>query len=114
MERDGSATGTSLWVVACRTDQIEPEDVRRFDFDGRAFVVIRSPEGDFYAMDGHCSHEKIHLADGLVDGGIIECPRHLGTFDYRTGEARNLPACVDLRTYPVCIENGDVMILLNP
>lgn len=30
--------------------------------------VVRSPDGKFFAMDGHCSHEKVHLADGIVDG----------------------------------------------
>jgi 3-phenylpropionate/trans-cinnamate dioxygenase ferredoxin subunit len=112
MTSERSANDASRWVVACRSDQIEPEDVLRFDFDGRSFVVIRSPDGAFFAIDGHCSHEKIHLADGLVDGNIIECPRHFGTFDYRTGESRNLPACIDLRTYPVREENGQVLILL--
>ena len=112
MSNEKSATDASRWVVACRSDQIAPEDVLRFDFEGQTFVVIRSPEGEFFAMDGHCSHEKIHLADGIVDGGIIECPRHAGTFDYRSGESRKLPACVDLRTFPVRVENGEVLILL--
>lgn len=100
------------WVPACRVDDIPLEDVMRFDFDGRTFVIIRSAEGEFFAMDGHCSHERIHLSGGLVDGDIIECPRHFGTFDYRTGESRKLPACVDLRTYPVRVEEGAVLILL--
>lgn len=112
MSNEKSSTDASRWVVACRSDQIAPEDVLRFDFEGQTFVVIRSPEGEFFAMDGHCSHEKIHLADGIVDGDIIECPRHAATFDYRSGESRKLPACVDLRTFPVRVENGEVLILL--
>ncbi len=110
MTNSPAARPAGQWVPACRVDDIPPEDVKRFDHAGRTYVVIRSPEGDFYAMDGHCSHEKIHLADGLVDGAIIECPRHFGTFDYKTGESRKLPACVDLRTYPVRIEGEEVLI----
>ncbi len=106
------ATDAGRWVVVCRIDQIEPEDVLRFDFEGQTFVVIRSPEGEFFAMDGHCSHEKIHLVDGIVEGDIIECPRHAGTFNYRTGESRKLPACIDLRTFPVRVEKDEVQILL--
>lgn len=100
------------WVLACRADDIPLEDVRRFDFGERTFVIIRSPEGELFAMDGHCSHERIHLSGGLVDGGIIECPRHFGTFDYRTGESRKLPACVDLRTYPVREQDGEVFVFI--
>ena len=40
------------------------------------------------------------LADGLVMDNIIECPKHNGRFDYRTGEAKGAPVCVNLRTYP--------------
>ena len=98
------------WIMACRVDEVELEDVLRFDHEGRTFVIIRSPDDKFFAMDGHCSHEKIHLADGLVDEFEIECPMHAGTFDYRTGEARNLPACIDLKTFPVRVEGGEVFV----
>lgn len=98
------------WVAACAVDAVMPEEVLRFDHSGRTFVIIRSPEGDYFAIDGHCSHEKVHLAGGIVDGGIIECPKHFGTFDYRTGESRALPACVDLRSYEVKLDGDTVFI----
>ena len=41
----------------------------------------------------------VHLADGLVMDFEIECPKHSGAFDYRTGEAIRLPPCVNLQTY---------------
>lgn len=100
------------WVRACLVDDIPLEDVMRFDSDDRTFVIIRSAEGEFFAMDGHCSHERIHLSGGLVDGDIIECPRHFGTFDYRTGESRKLPACIDLQTYPVRVLGDEVFVLV--
>ncbi|MFN4142021.1 MocE family 2Fe-2S type ferredoxin [Aestuariivirga sp.] len=98
------------WVEACAVSDIEPEDVMRFDHDGRSYAIYRSPDGSHYATDGLCTHEKVHLADGLVIDNIIECPKHNGRFDYRTGVARGAPVCVDLRTYPVKIENGKVLI----
>lgn len=97
-------------MVACVHDSLKPEEAFRFDHKGRSFVVVRSPEGGYFAIDGHCSHEKVHLADGIVDGHIIECPKHFGSFDYRTGEARTLPACIDLRSYEVKLESGIVFI----
>jgi 3-phenylpropionate/trans-cinnamate dioxygenase ferredoxin subunit len=54
----------------------------------------------------------VHLADGLVMDGIIECPKHNGRFNYKTGEARGAPACVNLRTYPVRVEGGMVLMRL--
>lgn len=98
------------WVAACAADALGSEEALRWDHQGRSFVIVRSPEGAYFAIDGHCSHEKIHLAQGIVDGHIIECPKHFGTFDYRTGESRALPACVDLGSYDVKVESGTVFI----
>lgn len=101
------------WVDACAADEIEPEDVMRWDHGGRSFALYRSPEGAFFCTDGLCTHEQVHLADGLVMGHLIECPKHNGQFDYRSGKAVRAPACVDLRTYPVKVEGGRVLVRLG-
>ena len=98
------------WVEACAPDAIDEEDVMRFDHDGRTYAVYRSPDDKFYATDGLCTHEAIHLADGLVMDHTIECPKHNGRFDYTTGQAKGAPVCVNLRTYPVKVENDKVLI----
>ena len=104
---------SDTWVEVCAADEIDEEDVVRFDHAGRTFAVYRSPEDTYHATDGLCTHEKIHLADGLVMDHIIECPKHNGRFDYRTGEAKGAPVCVNLRTYPVKVEGGAVFIALS-
>jgi len=98
------------WVRACSMDDVEQEDVIRFDHDGQTFVIIRSPDDEFFCMDGICSHEHVHLADGLVMDDVIECPKHNAQFDYKTGEAVRAPACIDLKTFAVKIEGDDVFI----
>jgi 3-phenylpropionate/trans-cinnamate dioxygenase ferredoxin subunit len=99
----------SEWVEACKQGDVELEDVIRFDHGGRTYAVFRSPEDEYFVTDGLCTHEKVHLADGLVMDDIIECPKHNGRFSYRTGEAKGAPVCVDLKTYPVKVENGAVL-----
>jgi 3-phenylpropionate/trans-cinnamate dioxygenase ferredoxin component len=98
------------WTRACATDDIEVEDVIRFDHQGRTFVIIRSPDDHYFALDGVCSHEHVHLCDGLVMEDIIECPKHNAHFDYRTGEATRAPACINLRTFPVKVDGTEVYI----
>jgi 3-phenylpropionate/trans-cinnamate dioxygenase ferredoxin subunit len=98
------------WIEACATAVVAREDVMRFDHDGRTFAIYRSPNDTYYATDGLCTHEKVHLADGLVMDNIIECPKHNGRFDYRTGEAKGAPVCINLKTYPVKVEGGKVLI----
>ncbi len=98
------------WVDACATDDIDEEDVIRFDHGAQTFAIYRSTDDAFYATDGLCTHERIHLADGLVMDNIVECPKHNGRFDYTTGEAKGAPVCVNLRTYPVKVEGGRVFV----
>ena len=98
------------WIDACSINDIEAEEVIRFDHDGRTFAIYRGPADDFFCTDGLCTHEEVHLADGLVMEYSIECPKHASMFDYRTGEVETPPACEDLNTYPTKVENGRVMI----
>lgn len=100
------------WIEACDAEDIEEEDVIRFDFLDRSFAVYRSKDSEYFATDGFCTHEKVHLAGGLVMGSVIECPKHNGRFDYKTGEARKTPACLNLRSYPVRVADGKVYINL--
>jgi len=100
------------WLEVCAAGAIDEEDVLRFDQGDRTFAIYRGTEDDYYATDGLCTHEAVHLADGLVMDGIIECPKHNGRFDYRTGVAKGAPVCINLRTYPVKVEDGKVMISL--
>ena len=100
----------SQWIDACATDEIDEEDLIRFDHGSQTFAIYHSPEGTFHATAGLCSHEDVHLCDGLVMGHLIECPKHNGQFDYRTGEAKRAPVCVNLKTYPVKVEDGRVFL----
>ena len=98
------------WVDVCATQDIDAEDVRRFDHAGKTYAIYRTSENSYFATDGLCSHEKVHLADGLVMGHIIECPKHNGRFDYTTGAAKGAPVCVDLTTYPAKVADGRVKL----
>jgi 3-phenylpropionate/trans-cinnamate dioxygenase ferredoxin component len=101
------------WVEACRADGVDAEDVVEVEHRGRRYAIYRSPDDRYYATDGLCTHEHVQLANGLVMGHIIECPKHNGRFDYRTGEGKGAPICENLRTYPVNVDGGVVYIDLG-
>lgn len=98
------------WVRACAVDDVDVEDLIRFDHAGATYALYRSPEGQFYATEGMCTHERTCLADGLVMGDTIECPKHNGRFDYKTGRGKGAPITVDLKTFAVKVEGDDVFI----
>ena len=101
---------SEVWIDACATDDIGIEDVMRFDHAGKTYALYRSDDDRYYATDGLCTHEKVHLAEGFVMGKIIECPKHNGRFDYTSGVAKGAPVCVNLATYPVKVEDGRVRL----
>lgn len=101
------------WILACNIEDIDEEDVMRFDYGERTFAIYHSDKGKFFATDGYCTHEKFHLAEGLVMGNTIECPKHNGRFDYTTGEAKRTPVCVALKTYPVKVDADIVFIKVD-
>ena len=97
------------WIEVCALESIEDEEVMRFDHEGKTFAIYRL--GDtVYATDGLCTHEHVHLGDGLVMNAVVECPKHNGRFDIRTGRALGAPVCKNLTTYPAAVENGMVRI----
>lgn len=100
------------WIDVCAVDEIDEEDVMRFDHGGATYAIFRAPDGVFFATDGLCTHEKVHLADGLVMDHTIECPKHNGRFDYRNGAALRAPVCVNLRCHPVRVSGDRVQLAL--
>lgn len=97
------------WIDAAALDDIEDEDVMRFDHGGRTFAIYRVAD-QVYASDGLCTHEHVHLSDGLVMGHVIECPKHNGRFDVRDGKPLCAPVCEKLAIYPARVEGGRIYI----
>ena len=100
------------WFFVSEDNGVEIEDIIRFDNNNKTYCVYRLEDG-FYATDGLCTHETVHLEEGLVMDGEIECPMHQGIFDIKSGEAISPPACEDLKTYPVKVENDQVYIKIS-
>ena len=100
------------WIEVGSTDIIEEEDLIRFDHQDKTFCVYRLTDG-FYATDGICTHAAVHLEDGLVMDDEIECPMHQGIFNIKSGEALSPPACEDLKTYPVKVDNDKIFIKID-
>lgn len=100
------------WIHTVAFDAIDDEDVVRFDHAGKTFAIYRV-EDTAYATDGLCTHENVHLCDGLVMDHVIECPKHNGRFDIRNGRPLGAPVCVALKTYPAKVEGGQVLVQVD-
>ncbi len=100
------------WIEICDAEVLGKNDVIRFDHGSRTYAVYRTTADTYHATDGICTHGNTHLADGLVKGKIIECPKHNGRFDITDGAPVRPPVCVALKTYDVKVANGKLHINL--
>jgi naphthalene 1,2-dioxygenase system ferredoxin subunit len=103
---------TANWQDVAAQDDVPADDVVALPVDGRE-LAFYGVDGDIYATDNICTHGHARLCDGFLDGAEIECPLHQGKFDVRSGKAMCAPLTVDLRSYPVKIENGRVFVDLG-
>jgi Na+-transporting NADH:ubiquinone oxidoreductase subunit F len=98
------------WLEVCPAADLARAEVIRFENRQKTYVLIRDEEGKLYAMDGICTHGNTHLADGLVKGKIIECPKHNGRFNLEDGSPARAPVCRGLATYPVKEHDGRLFL----
>ena len=56
---------TDNWHLVCKEEDIDMEDLIRFDHANSTYCIYKLEDG-FYATDGICTHEAVHLEDGLV------------------------------------------------
>lgn len=101
------------WVETVTAEDIDQEDAIRFDYGDRTFALYRTAKDQYFATDGYCTHERFHLAGGLVMGNIIECPKHNGQLDFTTGQSKRAPICANIKTYPVKIESGKLYVKID-
>ncbi|MGD0576149.1 MAG: non-heme iron oxygenase ferredoxin subunit [Anaerolineales bacterium] len=80
-----------------------------FEIDGHPIALFRIAQ-DWYAIADICTHDEGPLGEGTLEGLELECPRHGGRFDLRTGKATRLPAVMDIPAYPVRVVGEEVQI----
>jgi nitrite reductase/ring-hydroxylating ferredoxin subunit len=92
-------------------------------------IGVFNVNGAFYALPNVCPHSFGPLCEGTAngtmacnaatgwkhawvrDGEILTCPWHGWEFDIPTGRALARPK-VRIRTYPVTVEDGQVVVTL--
>ncbi|MFN8098268.1 MAG: non-heme iron oxygenase ferredoxin subunit [Dermatophilaceae bacterium] len=103
---------TLVPVVICRLDELPEVGTAKAELNGHAICIAHTDDGSVYAIDDTCTHQNVSLSEGELDGCHIECWLHGSRFDLSTGEPDCLPATIPVATYPVVIDDGDVVVSL--
>ena len=114
-------------VVVCRADELADGERRLVRVGNRRIGVFRV-EGRFYALHGTCPHAAGALCEGPLTGTamptdfftyeygnagrILRCAWHGLEFDVTTGRSL-VDERMRARTYPVHVDNGDVVVSLR-
>jgi 3-phenylpropionate/trans-cinnamate dioxygenase ferredoxin subunit len=80
---------------------------------GERQVAVANVEGDLHAFDDTCTHQQCSLAEGELDGAVVECPCHGSQFDVITGEAVQGPAADPVDVFEVRENNGTLEVLIT-
>jgi len=99
-------------VPVCVAAELPPGSVKSFEI-GDEMVAVYNVDGTFYATEARCTHATADLADGILDGDVIECALHFGAFNVRTGKAVQAPCFVDLKIFRTEVRDGQVFVDLS-
>ena len=100
------------FMVAAREAEIPEGEARVVELEGTRIALCRV-DGALYAIEDVCTHDDGPLGEGYLDGPEIECPRHGARFDVRTGAVRSMPAVTPVKTFPLRVERGEVLVEID-
>ncbi len=100
------------YVRVARLEDIAPEGCLVVEVDGQTVALFRHAGGVF-AVDNRCPHMGFPLHQGSVDCGILTCHWHHARFDLASGGTFD-PWADDVRSYPVRVESGEVLVDTTP
>ena len=109
-----TATEHATYTVVCRVEDIEIEGGVCALVEGRAIAILRTHDGNVYAINNYdpCSKASV-LSRGIVGtrGGVpfVASPMHKQAFDLRTGQCLD-DAAVRVPTYDVQVADGIVLV----
>lgn len=100
---------TGRWLSVAKAADIPVGRSVIVRLDDVPVAVFHLADG-WYAIEDICTHDGGPVAEGRLEGAIIECPRHGATFDVRTGAALTFPGVSPVPTYAVRVVGDDVQV----
>jgi nitrite reductase/ring-hydroxylating ferredoxin subunit len=105
-------SAASRRIELCQASDVTSGGALRVEAEGLVLAVF-NVGGEFFVTDDACTHGPGSLSEGELEDDVIECNFHGGRFNVRTGEVVEPPCMVPVKTYPVVIERGRVIVELS-
>ena len=101
-------------VFLCRAAEVAEDEILMVETDCLPPVAVYNLGGAYFATDDTCTHGHASLAEGYIDGSLVECPLHGGLFDIRTGLPAGAPCTEAVARYDLVVEDGEIYALVEP
>lgn len=106
---------TGRFVDVASVDELPDGALLGVTLPNGAPVCVFNDRGAVGALGNVCTHAAFLMSDGVLHAdGTIECIWHGARFDCRSGAVRRHPASEPLPVYPVRVEEGRVLVALDP
>jgi 3-phenylpropionate/trans-cinnamate dioxygenase ferredoxin component len=99
------------FITVATTDELAPGERIVVEIKDR-YIAIFQVGDQYFAIEDVCTHDDGPLAHGILDGTVIECPRHGARFDITTGAVLSMPAIQPVARFEVQVEGEDIQILI--
>lgn len=113
MSCDARATAHADRLPLCEESEVPPGGMLRVHPEGMDPILVCNVGGQFHAVDDECTHAIASLSEGRLQGNIVFCPLHGGSFDVCSGKPKSLPCKQALRTWPLEVANGKICLLVK-
>jgi apoptosis-inducing factor 3 len=103
----------SGWHRLVGAATLAPGELRRLTVGEREIVLVNAA-GDYFALDGRCTHKpEALLAEGLLFGDTVMCPWHGYRYDVRSGRNVHPGHARPIGCVPVRVDGDDLLIGLR-
>ena len=96
------------FVKVAGVAEIPAGTMKEVEIGGKA-IAVANVQGTFFAIDNICLHRGGPLAQGFLEGEVVECPWHGWQWSLKTGQCTFNPEA-KLETYEVKVEGSDVLV----
>ena len=97
------------FVKAANVADVQSGKGVQVNLSGKTLAVFNI-DGNYFAVDGECTHRGAPLAEGACTGAVVECPWHGARFDLVSGAHLSPPAPRGLTTYKVQVVGDEVQV----
>ena len=97
------------WHKLCALEDIAAGEMRPADIQGTPVLVVRGNEG-YLVIPPSCPHMENALADGVFDGCVLTCTKHLWQWTIPDGEPTGGEAERGLLAYESETRDGSIWV----